>query len=107
MNFVPPGEIRDPRPCLSARPRRDREFRDYATEVAAWRRDPEAYWGEAARGLDWVTHPEASFRCRADGRADWFPGGVLNTSTNALDRHVATGRGAQTALIWDSAASGE
>ena len=31
---------------------------------------------------------------------------MLNTAFNCLDRHVAAGRGAQTALIWDSAMEG-
>ena len=36
----------------------------------------------------------------------WFAGGRLNTSFNALDRHVAAGRADQAALIWDSAMEG-
>lgn len=36
----------------------------------------------------------------------WFPDGELNTCYNAVDRHVDEGRGAQTALIYDSAMSG-
>ena len=37
----------------------------------------------------------------------WFTGAMLNTSYNCLDRHVAAGRGAQTALIWDSPMTGQ
>ena len=36
----------------------------------------------------------------------WFPGGWLNTCYNAVDRHVAAGRGAQPAIIWDSPMTG-
>lgn len=32
----------------------------------------------------------------------WFPGGILNTCENALDRHVEAGKGSQIALIYDS-----
>ncbi len=32
---------------------------------------------------------------------------MLNTSYNCLDRHVDAGRGEQTALIWDSAMTGQ
>jgi propionyl-CoA synthetase len=32
----------------------------------------------------------------------WYPDGELNTCANALDRHVADGRGDQAALIYDS-----
>lgn len=37
----------------------------------------------------------------------WFAGATLNISQNCLDRHVEAGRGAQTALIWDSPMAGE
>ena len=37
----------------------------------------------------------------------WFAGGMLNTCYNCLDRHVEAGRGAQPALIWDSAMTGK
>ena len=36
----------------------------------------------------------------------WFSGGSLNTSYNALDRHVDAGRGEQKALVYDSAMTG-
>ena len=36
----------------------------------------------------------------------WFPDGELNTSYNALDRHVEAGHGERTALIWDSPVTG-
>ena len=36
----------------------------------------------------------------------WFPGGLLNTCYNALDRHVESGRANQPALIYDSAVTG-
>ncbi len=68
--------------------------------------DREAFWLEAAQGVDWVTPPT---RALDDSNAPlyrWFPGGELNTSVNALDRHVAAGRGDQAALIWDSAMVG-
>ena len=68
--------------------------------------DPAGFWGEAARAIDWYRAPE---RVLDDSRAPfvrWFPDGVTNTCHNALDRHVAAGRGAQPALIWDSAMTG-
>jgi propionyl-CoA synthetase len=36
----------------------------------------------------------------------WFAGAALNTSYNALDRHIEAGRGEQPALIWDSPMAG-
>jgi propionyl-CoA synthetase len=68
--------------------------------------DPEGFWAEAAEGIEWFRRFD---RVRDDARAPfvrWFAGGVTNTCHNALDRHVAAGRGAQPALIWDSAMTG-
>jgi propionyl-CoA synthetase len=36
-----------------------------------------------------------------------FSGGRLNTCWNAVDRHVASGRGERVALIWDSPVTGQ
>jgi propionyl-CoA synthetase len=68
--------------------------------------DPEAFWAEAAAGIDWV-RPWTQVLDR--GRAPfyrWFVGGELNTCFNAVDRHVAAGRGAQAAIIYDSPVTG-
>ena len=63
----------------------------------------EEFWLEAALAIDWTRAPS---RALDESRAPlyrWFPDCELNTSYNALDRHVKNGRGEQTALIWDSA----
>ncbi len=63
---------------------------------------PEDFWAEAAEDLDWVEKWE---RVLDDSRPPfyrWFTGGRVNTCYNAVDRHVARGRGEQTALAWDS-----
>jgi propionyl-CoA synthetase len=62
---------------------------------------PDEFWAEAARGIDWDVAPATVL---GDGR--WFPDGRLNTCHNALDRHVAAGRGGQAALIYDSPVTG-
>ncbi len=72
----------------------------------AWRRDPEGYWAEAARGIDWDSPPERIFDPTLGVYGRWFPGGRLNTCHNAVDRHVAAGRGQQAAIIWDSPMTG-
>jgi len=69
--------------------------------------DPEGFWGEAAADLVW-TQPYT--RVLDAGRPPfyrWFPGGRLNICFNALDRHVAAGRGEQVALIHDSPVTGK
>lgn len=79
----------------------------YGVEYEAARSDPQAYWARAAELLEWVEKPSASFAMLPSGNAQYFPGGTLNPCANALDRHVAAGRGAQPALLWESPARGE
>ena len=64
--------------------------------------DPEAFWLEAARGLDWETPPTRALDASRPPFYRWFPDGRLNVCHNALDRHVDAGRGEQAALIYDS-----
>jgi propionyl-CoA synthetase len=78
----------------------------YDEVYAAWRRDPEAYWAEAAKGIAWDAPPARAFDPALGVYGRWFPGGRLNTCFNAVDRHVAAGRGAQPAIIWDSPMTG-
>ncbi len=65
--------------------------------------DPDGFWGEAGRTLDWIKPfkrvKNTSF---APGKVDirWFEDGQLNVSANCIDRHLAT-RGDQVAIIWE------
>jgi acetyl-CoA synthetase len=65
----------------------------------AAKKNPEAYWEEAARDLEW-SQPWNQVLEWNPPSARWFVGGKLNASTNCLDRHLAT-RGKQTAIIWE------
>ncbi|MEL6583350.1 MAG: acetate--CoA ligase [Pseudomonadota bacterium] len=75
----------------------------YADMYAASVKDPEAFWGEHGKRLDWIkpytTVKNTSF---AFDNIDikWFDDGELNVSANCVDRHLAT-RGDQTAIIWE------
>lgn len=64
---------------------------------------PEKFWLDAARAVDWDVAPTKALDDSAAPIYRWFPDASLNTSFNALDRHVRDGRGDQTALIFDSA----
>ncbi len=74
----------------------------YDETYAAWRRDPEAFWMAAARGVAWDRGPDRAFDPGQGVYGRWFLGGMLNTCHNAVDRHVQAGRGAQPAIIYDS-----
>ena len=66
--------------------------------------DPDGFWLEQARRLDWIVAPtragDWSF-AETDFHIRWFDDGVLNVSANCIDRHLAT-RGDQIAIVWEA-----
>ena len=65
--------------------------------------NPEAFWSEQGKRLDWITpyskvknttyeYPNVSIK--------WYEDGQLNVSANCIDRHLDT-RGDQVAIIWE------
>ena len=68
--------------------------------------DPDGFWREAARDIDWIEPPKRIFDRSLGLYGRWFPDAVVNTCHNALDRHVAGGRADQLALIHDSPLAG-
>jgi propionyl-CoA synthetase len=74
----------------------------YHDVYARWQRDPQGFWGEAAKEIDWIEPPKKIFDKDAGIYGRWFTGGVTNTCYNALDRHCLAGRNDQAALIYDS-----
>lgn len=79
----------------------------YHETYAACDRDPEAWWMEQARAIDWVKPPSKALFDERAPIYEWFSDGLVNGCWNAVDRHVAAGRGDQTAIIWDSAITGQ
>jgi propionyl-CoA synthetase len=63
---------------------------------------PEEFWAEAAEAIDWEKRWDRVFDDSRPPFYRWFSGARLNTCWNALDRHVAAGRGDRVALIYDS-----
>ncbi|HEX2705659.1 MAG TPA: AMP-binding protein [Candidatus Lustribacter sp.] len=80
--------------------------RTYAQVYAASIDDPETFWGDAAKDIDWITPPTRVLDASRPPFYRWFPGATLNTCFNALDRHVEAGRGGQVALCYDSPVTG-
>jgi propionyl-CoA synthetase len=74
----------------------------YHEVYAAWKRDPETFWAEAAREITWYKAWDRVFDPYMDEYGRWFPGAECNTAYNCLDRHIEQGRGQQKALIYDS-----
>ena len=65
--------------------------------------DPDAFWGEQGRILDWIkpysTVKNTSF-APGDIRIRWYEDGTLNLAANCLDRHLHS-RGDHPAIIWE------
>ncbi len=65
--------------------------------------DPEAFWGEEGRRLDWM-RPYSSVKNTSFGPGEvsirWFEDGTLNVAANCIDRHLAT-RAGQTAILFE------
>lgn len=68
--------------------------------------DPEGFWAEAAREIDWIKPADKVLDDSAAPFYRWFVGGELNTCHNAVDRHVQNGRAEQPAIIYDSPMTG-
>ncbi len=71
----------------------------YADSIA----DPDAFWAEHGKRIDWIKPysqiSDVSYDA-GDLHINWFADGTLNAAANCLDRHLAT-RGDQTAIIWE------
>ena len=74
----------------------------YQDVYNGWKTDPEAFWMQAADAIDWDTPPSKALFDKGDHMYEWFSDAKVNTCWNAVDRHVAAGRGEQTAIIHDS-----
>ncbi|MCL6565920.1 MAG: acetate--CoA ligase [Acidobacteriia bacterium] len=61
--------------------------------------DPESYWAEQARLLDWAVFPTRVLEWNPPF-ARWFSDGKLNVAHNCLDRHLAD-KGEKVALYWE------
>ena len=70
------------------------------------RRDPEGYWADWAKQLEWSRPWDRVLEWKPP-HAKWFLGGKLNASVNCLDRHVRAGKSGRIALIWEGEPPGE
>jgi len=71
----------------------------YAASIA----DPETFWAEQGKRLDWMTPYTKAKNVSWDSSSfniEWYADGILNVSANCLDRHLET-RGDKVALIWE------
>ena len=62
--------------------------------------DPDAFWAECARNLDWFKPFGKTLEWNFP-HAKWFVGGTINAAYNCLDRHLDGPRRNKAALIWE------
>lgn len=74
-------------------------IQDYETAYRESIQNPEAFWGQAAKELDWFTPWNKVLEWNYPW-AKWFVGGTCNMAYNCLDRHVKTWRRHKVAVIW-------
>src|SRR5690606_29033736 len=75
----------------------------YKEKYEASIRDPEAFWDEHGRRIEWFTpYEKVKNVSYAPGAVSirWFEDGITNAAYNCIDRHLET-RGDQTAIIWE------
>jgi acetyl-CoA synthetase len=65
-------------------------------------KNPEEFWTEKAKAIDWFRTWDKVLDDSNPPFYKWFPGGILNISYNALDRHLKTAKRNQLAYIWES-----
>jgi acetyl-CoA synthetase len=79
-------------------------FRLYRESLA----EPDRFWGEQGKRLDWIKHyskvSNASFA--GDVHIAWYEDGTLNASYNCIDRHLPR-RAEQTAILWEGDEPGD
>ena len=61
-----------------------RTGQSYEEAYAAWRRDPEGFWAEAARGIHWDTPPARAFDPSLGVYGRWFVDGVARPAWDGL-----------------------
>jgi acetyl-CoA synthetase len=75
----------------------------YEAAYAESVRDPDGFWGQEARRLDWAKPFTKVKNVSWDPdnlSIKWFEDGALNVSANCIDRHLDK-RGDQIAIIWE------
>jgi len=78
---------------------RDAVVANDAVERAHAAADPDAFWTEQARAIEW-SEPFGEVMRFDPPRHEWFVGGKLNATVSCLDRHVHGDRRNKAALLW-------
>ena len=72
----------------------------FERERAEAKRDPEGFWAEQARALEWARPFDKVFDGSRAPFFRWYEGGQLNLVASAVDRHARSARRDKPALVW-------
>jgi acetyl-CoA synthetase len=88
-------------PAWAKRAHLDRE--KYEGMYQASIKNPDQFWGEQAKRIDWIKPFNRVSNCSFDRpvHIEWYTGGKLNVAYNCTERHLKT-RGDQVAIIWEA-----
>jgi acetyl-CoA synthetase len=89
-----------PPPAEFSKRARVKSLEEYRRLYDRARNDPEGFWGEQAKMIDWLEPYRQVLEWKSP-HAKWFLGGKLNVAHNCLDRHLAK-IGGKLALIWEA-----
>ena len=78
----------------------------YEEVYRQWQENPTEFWAKEAAAIDWFEPFDTAFDASQGIYGRWFPGALVNTCHNCVDRHVDAGRGDQAAVIYDSPITG-
>ncbi len=75
----------------------------YESMYSASLSNPDQFWGEQAKRIDWIKPFSRVSNCTFDRpvHIEWYTGGKLNVAYNCTERHLKT-RGDQVAIIWEA-----
>ncbi len=78
----------------------------YRDVYEGWKADPEGFWIEAAKAIDWSRPPSHALDASHAPLYGWYDDAECNVCWNAVDRHVEAGHGDRTAIIYNSPITG-
>ena len=78
----------------------------YAEVYQAAKSDPEGFWLEQSKAIDWIEAPQRALFEKGNDLYEWYADAKVNGCYNAVDRHVENGRADQVAIIHDSPITG-
>ena len=70
----------------------------YSDFYEGWKSDPEGFWMETAKAIDWTKPPGFALDSTNAPLFEWITDSYVSICYNALDRHVEKGRADQTAI---------